>query len=313
MVLAAVVAGALAYFGIDKLWLSKYQASPPTPPAAPASAAPAVFAPPPHSIAVLPFLNMSGDKQQQYFSDGLTEEILNSLARINELQVSARTSAFSFKGTNIDIETITRKLNVGAVLEGSVRRAGHTVRVTAQLNNGITGFHLWSEAYDRNLGDVLKLQTEIANAVANSLKVKLLSDIAAKTEVGGTRNPAAFDAYLRPSKAHWGHQNQKDVQTAIGDYTEALGLDPDYVLAYADRSLALSYFALNYATGQAVRDSRDKALADARKAVALAPELAEGYMALASLDEGDLEFGRALEEYQRALALEPGNARVLSS
>ena len=154
------------------------------------------FNPPPHSIAVLPFVNMSGDKEQEYFSDGLTEELLNSLAEINELQVAARTSAFSFKGKDTDIGTIARKLNVGAVLEGSVRRSSHTVRITAQLINAVTGFHLWSKTYDRDLGDVLKLQTEIATAVAEALKVTLLADTATKIELGGTHNSAAFDAYL---------------------------------------------------------------------------------------------------------------------
>src|SRR5262249_7348307 len=139
-------------------------------------------------------------KQQEYFSDGLTEEILNSLARISELQVSARTSAFSFKGKDLKIGTIARELNVGAILEGSVRRAGNTIRITAQLNNAVTGFHLWSQTYDRDLSNVLQLQTEIANAVANALKVTLLGDVAAKIEVGGTRTPAAFDAYLRGLK-----------------------------------------------------------------------------------------------------------------
>ena len=164
---------------------------------------PATFAPPPHSIAVLPFVNMSGDPSQEYFSDGLTEELLNDLARINELQVAARTSAFSFKGKDTDISTIARKLNVASVLEGSVRRSGHTVRVTAQLNNAVTGYHLWSQTYDRDLGDVLKLQTEIASAVASALKVTLLRDLAAEMQVGGTRNPVAYDAYLRSANAYW--------------------------------------------------------------------------------------------------------------
>ena len=242
MVLAVVVAGALAYFGIDKFWISKRQASPPPPPAAPASAASAAFAPPPHSIAVLPFVNMSGDKEQEYFSDGLTEELLDSLSRINELQVAARTSAFSFKGKDTDIATIARKLNVAAVLEGSVRRSAQTVRVTTQLINAVTGFHVWSQTYDRDLGDVLKLQSDIATAVASALKVTLLGDLAAKIELGGTRNPAAFDAYLRASKAYFSSQNGEELQTAIAGYTEAIRLDPDYALAYADRSIAQSAF-----------------------------------------------------------------------
>src|SRR6516162_2817958 len=160
----------------------------------------ATFSPPPHSIAVLPFINISGDKEQEYFSDGLSEELLNSLSRINELQVAARTSSFYFKGEHADLATIAHKLNVASVLEGSVRRSGHTVRVTAQLNNAVTGFHIWSQTYDRDLGHVLKLQTEIATAVASALKVALLGDEAAKIEVGGTRNPAALDAYLRATQ-----------------------------------------------------------------------------------------------------------------
>ncbi len=314
MVLAVVVAGALAYFGIDKFWFSKYQASPPTPPAAPASAAPAAFAPPPHSIAVLPFVNMSGDKEQEYFSDGLSEELLNSLSRIDELQVAARTSSFYFKGEHADLQTIAHKLNVASVLEGSVRRAGHKIRITAQLNNAVTGFHLWSQTYDRDLNDVLALQTEIANAVAGALKVTLLGDVAAKIEAGGTRNPAAFDAYLRASKAYRDYQIDKDLQAAIAGYTEAIRLDPEYALAYADRSLAFTSFARNWTTSRgARRDYYNKAEVDGRKAIALAPDLAQGHLALASLFESSLDLMRASQEYERAFALEPGNARLLSN
>jgi TolB-like protein len=191
-----LVVGVLAVLLAGKVWISKRPAMGETAAPVASGAAPAApvaspaFAPPPHSIAVLPFVNMSGDKEQEYFSDGLTEELLNSLSEINELQVAARTSAFSFKGKDTDIGTIARKLNVGAVLEGSVRRSANTVRITAQLINAVTGFHLRSKTYDRDLGDVLKLQTEIATAVADALKVTLLGDVAAKVELGGTRNPA---------------------------------------------------------------------------------------------------------------------------
>jgi TolB-like protein len=203
LAIVAVVLATLAYFVADKFWISKHLA------------ASTAFNPPPHSIAVLPFANMSGDKEQEYFSDGLTEELLNSLSEINELQVAARTSAFSFKGTNTDIGTIARKLNVGAVLEGSVRRSANTIRITAQLINAVTGFHLWSKTYDRDLGDVLKLQTEIATAVASALKVTLLGDVAAKVELGGTDNPAALDAYLRGAKAFSSRREAKDLPAAI--------------------------------------------------------------------------------------------------
>ena len=310
VVLAVMVLAAAGYFAINKLWISKPTVSSPATVAA--SPTPAVFSPPPHSVAVLPFVNMSGDKEQDYFSDGLSEELLNSLARINELQVAARTSSFYFKGKDVDLNTVARKLNVASVLEGSVRRSGHMVRVTAQLNNGVTGYHLWSQTYDRDLKDVLQMQTEIAGAVANALKVTLLGDLATKVELGGTRNPAAFDAYLRATKAHFIAVTAKEEQIAIDGFTQALRLDPDYALAYAGRSLALASVATPWATTQlAIRAGLDHALSDARKSIAIAPDLAEGHLALASAHEFLLEFTRADEEYQRALSLAPTNARVL--
>ena len=308
VVVAVVIAGAVAYFAIDKLWISKQAASPPT---VPGTVAQAAFNPPPHSIAVLPFVNMSGDKEQEYFSDGLTEELLNSLSRINELQVAARTSSFSFQGEHPDISTVAHKLNVGAVLEGSVRRSAHTVRIAAQLVNGITGFHLWSQTYDRDLGDVLKLQTEIATAVASALKVTLLGNLAARIEAGGTRNPAALDAYLRGSKAFQNRHGAQEVQAAINAYTEAIGLDPNYATAFAARALALVELGGWWTTEPgASREAYGKAQADARKAIALAPDLGDGHLALAEIYEEQLEFAHASEEYERAVALAPGNAEV---
>jgi TolB-like protein/Tfp pilus assembly protein PilF len=282
--------------------------------ASPATAEPAAaFNPPPHSIAVLPFVNLSGDKEQEYFSDGLTEELLNSLAEINELQVAARTSAFSFKGQDNDIGTIARKLNVGAILEGSVRRSAHTIRITAQLINAVTGFHLWSKTYDRDLGDVLKLQTEIATAVAGALKVTLLGDVAAKVELGGTRNPAALDAYLRAAKAFSSRHGATEIPTVIAAYTEAIRLDPTYALAFAGRSVALNDYANESETGAATREEElDKSQADARQALALAPDLAQAHIALAVTSEyGTLDFTQASHSYERAQTLAPGNAEVL--
>ena len=291
----AVLAVVVSYVLVEKPWVAKSVA----------------FAPPPHSIAVLPFVNMSGDKEQEYFSDGLTEELLNSLSRINELQVSARMSSFSFKGKDTDLSTIAHKLNVASVLEGSVRRSGNTLRITAQLNNAITGFHLWSQTYDRDLSDVLQLQTEIANAVAAALKIALLGDVIAKIEVGATRNPDAFDAYLRATKAYRGALDRQGLEEAIAGYTEAIRIDPNYAIPYADRSIALSDFARNWATGDAIRDHRERSQLDARKAIALAPDLANGHLALASLLENALDFAGATKEFESALALAPGSARVL--
>jgi TolB-like protein/Flp pilus assembly protein TadD len=302
---------ALGYLAANRFVFSKHGAERGVVPESAQSAPAAGFNPPPHSIAVLPFANMSGDKDQEYFSDGLTEELLNSLAEINELQVAARTSAFSFKGKDTDIGTIARKLNVGAVLEGSVRRSAHTIRITAQLINAVTGFHLWSKTYDRDLGDVLKLQTEIATSVASALKVTLLGDIAAKVELGGTGNPAAFDAYLRGAKADSSTRDTEDLPAAIAAYTEAIRLDPHYALAFAARSLAFTGVATEAATAAAAREGYDKAQADARQALDLAPDLAQAHLALAYVSDQTLHFTEANDEYERALALAPGNAEVL--
>jgi TolB-like protein/Flp pilus assembly protein TadD len=326
MVAMAALVALLAYLGIDNMRIVEHNPGSRPPASTPETAPPAhttsaAFAPPPHSIAVLPFVNMSGDREQDYFSDGLSEELLNSLARINELQVAARTSSFYFKGERADLATIARKLNVASVLEGSVRRSGHTLRVAAQLNNAVTGYQLWSQTYDRDLGDVLKLQTEIANAVADALKVTLLGDVAAKIEVGGTRDPAAFDAHLRASSAYRrfgpvnlaaGGLNKEGLQTAIDAYTEAIRADSEYALAYAGRSLAFADFARALVSGPDVGQYLSQAQTDARKAIALAPELADGHLALANFSVGSLDLAGALQEYQRALALAPGDARVLN-
>jgi adenylate cyclase len=151
---------------------------------------------------VLPFTNLSGDVTQEYFSDGITEELIVALSQIDALKVIARTSSFSFKGKDIDIGTMARKLNVAAILEGSVRRSGNKVRIAVQLINATNGFHIWSRDYDRDLNDVLALQTDIATAVTQELQVKLLGNEASKIELGGTRIPAAFDAYLQGAKAY---------------------------------------------------------------------------------------------------------------
>jgi TolB-like protein/Flp pilus assembly protein TadD len=304
---AAAILSAAIYLGLDKPWISRSSAPSPT-----VAVKPSVFTPPPHSVAVLPFVNLSGDKDQEYFSEGLTEELLNSLAEINGLQVSGRTSAFSFKGKDIDVATIARKLNVGAILEGSVRRSGHTIRITAQLINALTGFQEWSQGYDRDLGDVLKLQTDIATAVAEALKVTLLGDVPAKIEVGGTHNAAAFDEYLRASISFHSLHEEKELPAAIAGYTEAIHLDPSYALAYAGRSLARADFAGRAETGPAVSEDLKEAEADARRAIALAPELAEAHQALAFISVATFDFAQATTEFARALAIAPGNADILA-
>jgi adenylate cyclase len=183
------------------------------------------------SICVLPFVNMSGDPEQEYFSDGLSEELLNHLAQIKGLKVAARTSSFAFKGQNPDIRAVSQKLGVGHVLEGSVRKAGNRLRITAQLISCADGYHLWSNTFNRELDDVFQIQDDIARAVADALKVALGIDESI-LEKGGTRSIAAYDAYLRARAlvSQWGpHQFQR----AIALYRSAVELDPKFALAWA--------------------------------------------------------------------------------
>jgi TolB-like protein/Flp pilus assembly protein TadD len=302
LILAAlVVVVAVRWWGARQVGVS--------PPRVAAAVTGPLFSPPLHSVAVLPFVNLSGDEDQEYFSEGLTEELLNSLAAIDGLQVAARTSSFSFK-EHPDVAAVGRKLNVAAILEGSVRRSGSTVRIAAQLINAVTGFQMWSKTYDRDLKDVLKLQSDVATAVAGALRVTLDGDVAAKIELGGTRNPAAFDAYLHGSKSFSGSYSEKGINAAITAYTEAIRLDPGYALAHADRALAFTALAT---TGDfdKVRGSFERALDDAQQALRLAPEMARAHLAYAAyLENGSLDFAAANAEYERALTLAPGDARV---
>jgi serine/threonine-protein kinase len=270
------------------------------------------FAPPAHSIAVLPFVNMSGDAKQEYFSDGISEELLNALSRLNELQVAARTSSFSFKGQNVDISTIARKLNVGSVLEGSVRRAGNTVRITAQLINAVSGFHMWSQTYDRNVTDILKVQTEVATSVAKQLEVQLAANEVARIELGGTNNVQAYDAYLRGAQLLAGLDPDESVlRAALAEFERAISLDPEYAAAYAQRARTLDYMSIFVASPTGRPGLRRQAREAAERAVALSPEFGEAHLELAQVRAyGLLDFRGALPEFDHALALAPGSARV---
>ncbi|MDA0992661.1 MAG: hypothetical protein O3A13_03400 [Proteobacteria bacterium] len=186
------------------------------------------------SIAVLPFVNMSSDKEQEYFSDGMSEELLNLLAKVPNLKVIARTSSFTFKGQNIEIAEIARRLNVAHILEGSVRRAGNTVRITAQLIRTADSTHLWSQTYDRPLDDTFKLQDEIANAIVQALQIQLMGGTLSHTE-GGTQNLEAYQLYLRGVNAS--NQNTRSSLDAAGEYLEqAIKLDPTFGRAWSQLS-----------------------------------------------------------------------------
>jgi TolB-like protein len=178
------------------------------------------------SIAVLPFANMSADPEQEYFVDGLAEELLNLLAGIPELRVAARTSSFSFKNENVDIRAIAEKLNVEHILEGSVRKAGDTLRITAQLIEADSGYHLWSRRFDRQIEDVFAIQEEIAAAVVDALKISLLGEVAKVEEI----NPEAYTLYLQ-GKHFYGRRTREGFAKAVEAYQGALKLEPRYALA----------------------------------------------------------------------------------
>ena len=219
------------------------------------------------SIAVLPFVNMSGDKEQEYFSDGLAEEIINALAQIPGLKVIARTSAFAFRGKEQDITKIAQALRVRTVLEGSVRKAGSRIRITAQLIDAVDGSHLWSERYDREMADVFEIQDEIARAISERLKVTLTEG-----SRRATSNPDAYEPYLR-GRYYWNQRSPATLRLAIQCFEQAINLDPQYALAYA--GLADCYSILRTYGWVSANDSREPAQAAMTQAMILAPSLWE--------------------------------------
>jgi len=266
---------ALAYFCFDKIVLT------PRREAALVAATEKSFAARPSAesnakaIAVLPFVNMSADKEQDYFSDGLSEELLNQLAQIPQLRVIARTSSFSFKGKEVDVATIAKALNVGNVLEGSVRKSANTLRITAQLVRTSDSSHLWSQTYDREMTDVFKVQDEIAGEVVAALKVKLLPT-QQPTSLQRTSNSEAYEQFLIGTEARK-HYNSESLQRSVAAFQRAVALDPNYANAYAALAEA-QVFGADFTGSPTQRAVAVKqAFVTVEKAVALAPDLAVGY------------------------------------
>ena len=256
------------------------------------------------SVAVLPFADMSEQADQEYFSDGITEELINTLANIEGLQVVARTSAFAFKGTRADVRDIGEKLGVAAILEGSVRRSGDRVRVTAQLINTATGYHLWSETYDRQIADLFTIQDEISRAIASTLSGSFLGAAQiARAKKGHTTDPEAHDAYLRG--LYFLHKGSaEDLRRAADLFNEALARDPQYALAHA--ALAETYLQYPTLGVEAPRTAFVKAKTTATKALEIDQTLAEGHIALARVSfERDWNFAAAERSYNRALEINP--------
>jgi serine/threonine protein kinase/tetratricopeptide (TPR) repeat protein len=256
------------------------------------------------SIAVLPFLDMSEKKDQGYFSDGLSEELITLLAQIQDLQVIARTSSFHFRNQDASLKEIARTLGVAHVLEGSVRRAGNTVRVTAQLIRTDDGVHLWSQSYDRDVKDIFQVQDDIAAAVVASLKIKLL---APGSDPHRSDNPEAYNQFLL-ARQFGRRGNLEDIERAVATYRQAIALDPNYAAAYA--GLSFSQTAIANSTQDPARFALARDAAE--KALEMAPQFADAYRARALFRLETLDFAGARADSETALTLAPGESAVQS-
>ena len=261
-----------------------------------------------NSIAVLPFINMSADPEQEYFCDGISEELINSLTQISDLRIVARTSAFSFKGKDVDINEIGRKLKVDKVLEGSVRKAGNRLRITAQLINVADGYHLWSERYDREMEDVFVIQDEITLAIVDKLKIKLLGKEKQGLVKHHTDNQEAYSFYLK-GRYFWNKMNPGGYQKAIENFEQAIEKDPNNAAAYA--GLADSYWWSSFWGNLPPRQTFPKAREAIQKAIEIDDTLGDAHASLASiLAIYDWDWENAEQEFKRAIDLAPGSAYI---
>jgi TolB-like protein/cytochrome c-type biogenesis protein CcmH/NrfG len=260
------------------------------------------------SIAVLPFVDMSPQKDQEYFSDGLAEELLNDLTKIHGLHVAARTSSFQFRGKNEDLRVIGEKLNVATILEGSVRREGKRVRITAQLIQVSDGFHLWSETYDRDLDDIFAVQDDIARSVAGSLRVTLLGSRPPTSSAQG-RNVEAYNACLQ-GRYFLDRRSKENLDKAFGYFDQAIKLDPGYAPAWVGLATAHNRQG-NWGyvpVGEGWANGREAV----QRALALDPNLAEAHAVMGDIQAGyDWDWAGADASLKRAQALEPGNVTVV--
>ncbi len=259
-----------------------------------------------NSIAVLPFADLSPQKDQEYFCDGIAEEIINSLTKIKELRVVARTSAFSFKEKDVDVREIGKKLNVETILEGSVRKAGNRLRINAQLIHVEDDYHIWSERYDRELDDVFAIQDEITQAIVKALKVKLFGEEKGSLVKRHTANPEAHSLYLK-GRYFWNKRTEDDLNKAISYFKRAIELDPEFTVAFV--GLADSYNLLPWYSSIPLKEIHPKAREAVEKALELDETLAEAHTSLALFKWiYDWDWKVAGEEFEKAIALNPGYA-----
>ncbi|MGH9316238.1 MAG: protein kinase domain-containing protein [Thermoanaerobaculia bacterium] len=257
------------------------------------------------SLAVLPLENFSRDPEQEFFADGMTEELITHLAQIGALRVSSRTSAMRYKGTQKSVPEIARELNVDAVIEGSVLRVGSRVRITAQLIGAATDKHLWAQSYERDLRDVLALQGEVARAIAGEIGVTLTPQERSRLTSKKTVNPEAYEAYLK-GRYHWDRGTAAGVQKSLEDFQQAAEKQPDFALAYAGIADAYNRLAASSINVLSPKEAFPKSKAAAMRAVELDPTLGEPYVSLAWDNfVFDRDFTTAESQYRRALELNP--------
>lgn len=260
------------------------------------------------SIAVLPFVNMSPDPDNEYFSEGITEEILNALARVDGLLVTSRTSSFAFKGKNDDIRDIGRQLGVKTLLEGSVRKVGNKVRVTAQLIDTRNGYHRWSESYDRNIEDIFSVQDEIAKAITKKLKESFsLEPEPPKMIRSYTSNMEAYNLYLK-ANYYWNRWTPNDIRKALELLKKSIKIDPDYALSYSSLSACYVYLG---AIGQLLpKDAYPLAKKYALKALSLDESLPDCHVSLAMVHFFNWQWDESYKSFMRALSLNPNSAEA---
>ncbi len=256
------------------------------------------------SIAVLPFVNMTSDPEQEYFSDGISEEILNSLAAVRELKVAGRTSSFAFKGKNQDLRLIGDALGVSHILEGSVRKAGEQVRITAQLIQADNGFHLWSETYDRELVDVFAIQDEISAEILKQLKLRLLNDSAVVAEADRT-NPQAYELYLKARQRIYGRVGS-EIELAVKELDEVIALDPQYAPAFAQRGIATMLLSEEQYGSLPAKEAHRRGKRFADQALELNANLAYGWAARGLyLGDDSVNAEEAIDSLAKALEINP--------
>ena len=305
---AAVAVVGVGYFAVDKFILSKRPASGTEASAASGlSTAPAEAATPEKSVAVLPFVNESSDKEQEYFADGLTDTMIDLLSKVPDLHVPARSSSFSFKGKNGELSTVAAKLHVTHVLEGTVRKSGNRLRVSAELIRADTGYHAWSETYDRDAKDIFKVQDEISAAVVAALKLKFVA-AGANAKVRGTTNPEAYNQFLIGDHFFMALPAADHYRRAGTALRKALALDPDYADASAKLVLADAYLA--DFTGDVAGLKR--AIAAAERLPLVHPDHGPSYRIRAAVrDTWQWDMAGAQADYEKALALNPADADAL--